>query len=548
MKNDRIYKRIKHLFPIDPEDPSSIIAQKQIKKILAEKGRKSHTRYSGKYDSSTSDYLVNKYAAVNEHGERPSSVLKMITKDLFSGVPRWRSPEMFYNICAATNFASSAMYAVSLEENIHGVNDVLSGATLVAERSITRIMSELAGLHHDSYGIFTFGGTGTNLYGMKLGIKKCSPESTFIGLDGSVRFLLTEDAHFCHAANADWLGVGLNNAEKIDACAEDRSSDIRDAETKARRILKEGHKLATIVINGGTTYSHTIDDIKQFVTLRDRLVKDFNLPYRPHLHVDSVIGWSWLVFKEYDFEKNDMNISSSALEAIQQQYEKIAQIKLADSWGIDFHKGIGSVPAVSSMIMINNAQDALLLSKKVSSKTEMHQLAGDIGTLSPVDYTLETTRPAGASLSALVAIKTIGLEGFRRNLANLVESAFLLRKLLSERKDVVILSDKSLGFVTMVQIIPSNITQKHVSEYNNAELKEINSYIAQFFNWDKKTRVDKGKGAEYSISSCYYKNQAGVNIAAVKFYPTSPHISSTTIKNLVSTFLKQKNIFDKLPK
>ncbi len=255
MKNDRIYKRIKHLFPINPEDPSSLIAQKQIREVLLKKSKKCPTRYSGKYDPDTLDLLVNKYAVANERGERPSAVLKMIARDLFSGVPRWRSPEMFYNVCAATNFASSAMYAVSIEENIHGVNDLLAGATLVAERSVTRIMSELAGLHSNSYGIFTFGGTGTNLYGMKLGIKKCVPESTFTGLDGNVRLLLTEDAHFCHAVNADWLGVGLDNAGQINARVDDRSSDIQDAEAKARKILEDGHKLATVVINGGTTYS-----------------------------------------------------------------------------------------------------------------------------------------------------------------------------------------------------------------------------------------------------------------------------------------------------
>lgn len=546
MKNDRIYRRIKHLFPTDPEDQNSSVAQKQIKEVLAKKSKKNHTRYSGKYDRDTMDSLVSKYAVVNENGERPLSVLRKITRDLFSGVPRWRSPEMFYNVCAPTNFASSAIYAVSLEENIHGVNDVLAGATLVAERSVTRIMSELAELHDDSYGIFTFGGTGTNLYGMKLGIKKCAPESTFTGLDGNIRFLLTEDAHFCHVVGVDWLGVGLDNAEKINAHIVDRSSDINDAGNKARRILKEGHKLATIVVNGGTTYSHTIDDIEQFVMLRDRLVEEFGLSYKPHLHVDSVIGWSWLVFKGYDFEKNPMRISSPALEAIQQQYKKIAQVKLADSWGIDFHKGIGSVPATSSMIIINNAQDASLLSKKISPKMEPHQLAGDMDTLSPADYTLETTRSAGAPLSALVAIKTIGMDGFRRNLANLVESAFLLRTLFSKEKSVTILNGESLGFVTMVQIVPINFKQKRVWEYSTSELGEINSYILRFFNWDKETRVDKVGGAEYSISSCYYKNQDGVNIAAIKFYPTSPHVNSVTIKNLVSAILKQKKIFDEI--
>jgi L-2,4-diaminobutyrate decarboxylase len=542
MKSDKIYRRIKRLFPLNPASTSSIQRQKEIKKVLRDKSKDSLTRYDGECDINEANRLLGKYGNISERGEQSEVVLKEMATDLFSGVPRWRSPHMFYNVCTATNIASAAMYAAVLEENVHGVNDVLAGMTLVGERAVSDIMSKLAGIPH-GYGIFTFGGTGTNLYGMKLGIKKCSPESTFSGLKGDIKILLAEDAHFCHAVDVDWLGIGLHNAERIRA-NNDRSSNIKDAEEKARNILKSGYKLAAFVPNGGTTYSHTIDDVEDFVDLRDRLIKEFGLSYKPHVHVDAVIGWSWLVFSGYDFRKNIMDIPKETLEAIEEQYHKIAKVKLADSWGIDFHKGIGSVPAVSSMIMLNRAEEAVLLSKKGVSKIETHQLAGRISSLSPVDFTLETTKSAGAPLAALAAFRTLGLDGFRRTLVALTEASFLFRKLLKTEKGIIVLGEKNLGFVSMLQILPPHISAKSAHQYSSQELQEINTYTLRFFDWDKKTRVDKGHEIEYSFTSSFYKNRMGISIAALKFYPTSPHVNKRIITALAHTLIKQKNLFD----
>src|SRR3989339_142932 len=544
MNNNDIYNKIKVLFPLSYEDDSFAFAISSIKKTLYGKlENNGQPRYSGSYDENAYDYLIEKYSRVEVEGNDYIDLLKDVVNDLFIGVPRWRSPNILYNICTSSNLAASVIYSLALDENVHNVNSGLSGNTLVAEHAVTKILARLANIETKPYGLFTFGGTSTNLYAMKIGIKKCSPNSSFSGLDGKVKILLTEDCHFSHPSNADWLGVGLDNVSTIKA-NKDRSSNLSDAEEKARRILQEGYKLAAILINGGTTYDHTIDNIKEFVVLRDKLTEEYKLPYKPHIHVDSVIGWSWLSFKDYDFNKNELEISTDALLPLKNQYEKISQVRLADSWGIDFHKGVGATPADSSLIIVNKFEDISLLSKKISAKTEIHQLAQEFSSFSPVDYTLETTRAAGAALAALVSLKVLGLNGIRRNLSNLVEQTIKMRKLIKNTKGIFTLNPDSEGFVTMIRLIPGYRNIKDIYDYSRGELEEDNKYINAFFKWDKKTRIDKGIGIEYSVTSSYIKATDGIGVVAVKLYPTSPHFSEKNATETVETLINQKKIFD----
>lgn len=543
MNKDEIYQRIKDLFPLSYDDDKFSFTISKIKKELSNKLKVADSaRYSGDYTEKEYLKLSEEYSKLSDNGEEYVGFLSKLVDNLFSGVPRWRSPKIMYNICAASNLAASVAYTLGLEDNIHNVNNGLSGNTLVAEKSVVSILSKLADIKSKPYGLFTFGGTSTNLYAIKMGIKKCHPESSFTGVDGKTKVFLTEDCHFSHASNADWLGVGLDNVVTLEA-NRDRTSNVDDFRTKASQILKSGFRIGAIILNGGTTYGHTIDDIEAFVQVRDQLVIDHNLGYKPHIHIDSVIGWSWLVFRGYNFEENKLEIEKTTLQKIKLQYQRISKINKADSWGVDFHKGIGSTPAVSSMIMANSFEDISMLSKKVSSKTETHQLAQEFSTYSPVDYTLETTRASGSALAALTTLQVLGLNGLRRNLANLVELTTYMRSLIEQQTDIVVANNESNGFVTMVRLLPPGIQRKGIYEYTNEENLLINRYLNNFFKWDKTNRIDKGDGVEYSVSSSYLKINSS-SIAAIKLYPTSPHFSKTDALEAVSTIINQKEKFD----
>lgn len=520
--------------------------------ILNKKVSNDSPRILGNYGKDIYGVIIDKYSTLPERCNNPLKQYNQIVDDLFSGVPRWRNPKLQYNVGAPPNVAASAIYALSLDENIYNINDGLAGNALIAEWAVTKILSRLAKIETQVRGFFTFGGTATNLYAIKLGIKKAAPESSKKGVPCNIKILITEDSHFSHTTAADWLGIGINNVIVIKPNL-DRSSNLLDAESKARQIITEGNLLATIIVNGGTTYNHTIDDIKAFMDLRDRLVKDFRLDYKPHIHVDSVIGWAWLFFIGYDFTKNNLGVDKETLASLHEQSYKISYLKYADSWGVDFHKGVGACPVPCSMIMINNVADLKLLSKKGDDFPNIHQLAPEFSFDSPADFTIETSRPGGSALAALVSLHTLGSYGYQKNLANLVRMSSMTKKLLRKHKDVVVCNPDSLGYVTMFRLYPpefKNDTRRFCEDVLiRKDAKEFiqvtNNYVKKFFDWDQKTRMLKNRGVEYSFSSEFIKLQSGFKLSAAKLYNVSPHTNEKHIRSFVNTIINRKKSFDK---
>ncbi len=103
--------------------------------------------------------------------------------------------------------------------------------------------------------------------------------------------------------------------------------DVEKAEKIMSNFIEDGGEIPCMIINGGTTLHNTVDPIEKIVQLRDRLVERHKLNYTPHVHVDSVIGWVWLFFKDYDFERNPEQIYEIALEKLKNMYDRISQIK-----------------------------------------------------------------------------------------------------------------------------------------------------------------------------------------------------------------------------
>ena len=154
--------------------------------------------------------------------------------------------------------------------------------------------------------MFTFGGTGTVLYGAKLGIEKAFPDAMDNGVPGGGLILASAQSHYCRLNVAGWLGLGEKSVVAVPTHLE---NDIRvdRLEAVAREALDQGWRLVALVATMGTTDAFGVDDLDAIADLRDRLVKEYNLDYRPHIHADAVIGgWAWSVFNDYDFEANPL--------------------------------------------------------------------------------------------------------------------------------------------------------------------------------------------------------------------------------------------------
>lgn len=137
-----------------------------------------------------------------------------------------------------------------------------------------------------------------------------------------------------------------------------------------------------------------VDDIRGIVMLRDELVQEFSLPYRPHFHADAVIGWAWFVFNDYPFEANPLGFCPRTVRALVGACQNIRHLSLSDSIGIDFHKP-GFAPYISSLILVQHKEDLELLQRPQDQMPYLYQF----GEQRPGMYTLEISRPGTGGLA-----------------------------------------------------------------------------------------------------------------------------------------------------
>ena len=133
-------------------------------------------------------------------------------------------------------------------------------------------------------------------------------------------------------------------------------------EAAAREALTNGKKIAAIIATLGTTDAFGLDDLAAIAALRDTLVDEFQLDYRPHIHADAVIGWAWSVFNTYPLEENPLGFRPRTVRALAGACRRIRHLPLADSIGIDFHK-TGFTPYISSLVLVKNRADLDLVKR-----------------------------------------------------------------------------------------------------------------------------------------------------------------------------------------
>ena len=149
-----------------------------------------------------------------------------------------------------------------------------------------------------------------------------------------------------------------------------------------------------IIATMGSTDAFGIDNLEAIVAMRDRLVDEFKLPYKPHVHVDAVIGWAWSVFNDYCYDENVLEFRGRTVRALAAAQRKIRHLHLADSMGIDYHK-TGYAPYVSSAVLFKDTNDLFSLRRSKSTMPYLYT-SGEYhpGGIYPRDFT-KRDRPHG---------------------------------------------------------------------------------------------------------------------------------------------------------
>jgi L-2,4-diaminobutyrate decarboxylase len=447
------------------------------------------------------------------------------------GMYTWSHPDV-HRLHASASGASivGQFYGALADANL--VWDDLSHRVAETEVRAVSIVAGLVGYDPaQATGVFTFGGTGTTLYGIKLGLEHAQPGAFAHGVKQPMRVLASDVAHYASISAAAWSGLGTDAAVAV-ASGEDNAVDLDALEAALRAIIGRGERIATIVVTMGTTDSFGIDDIAGVYALRARLVEEFGLDYTPHIHADAVIGWSYCVFNDYDFIANPLGIPATASLSLQRIRSRMQHLALADSIGIDFHKG-GYTPYMSSMFLVKDGGRMSLIRR---DKTAMPYLF-QFGEYDPGVYTLECSRSGGPVLSALANLELLGKEGFRSILSHSVDMANRIKRRAAAVPWLAVTNDGNDGAIAVLRVYPGDIDaaasyEQEVRDPKAGDrLAAVNAFNKKVYD-ETRRMAETGGSPVFVETSRYRKTLYGESVVGIKCFTLSVFTDLQSIDNV----------------
>ena len=472
------------------------------------------------------------------------SSIEDVTTDLVGylrGMTIFGHPRTQQNVVAPPTIPSLIGVLLASLYNPNLAWDEYSRLVALAEVEVIGMVSKMIGYNPEtSGGAFTFGGTGTTFYGVKLGLEKADPGTVENGTSEDVVVFVSDTGHYCATNIVGWLGIGTKNLITIPTTFENEMDlDVLSQET--RKALENGKKIAAIIATLGTTDSFGLDDLESIVKLRDELVDEFKLDYRPHIHADAVIGWAWSVFNDYDIEENPLDFRPRTLRALAGTRRRIRHLSLADSLGIDFHK-TGFAPYISSLVLVKNRADLDLVKRHPEQMPYLYHH----GDYRPGMYTLETSRAGTGVLAALANLRLFGEEGLQAILGHIVEMAQLLREHLGGHAGTTVLNQVNFGTVTLFRAYPDGVDTFAIKdqEFKDAayrdSLRTHNDYNQKVFEYVHSEAME-GRGVMISTTDCYRHTTYGEPIVALKSYILSPFVDEADVETVVSKVLEARD-------
>jgi L-2,4-diaminobutyrate decarboxylase len=495
--------------------------------------------------------LIDFAAAVEARIPEAMSSVELVSRDLvdhLAGMFIWGHPRAQVNVINPPCIPGILGTLLPAIYNPNLCSEEASRGVALAEAEVVSMTAELMGYDpRKSGGVFTFGGTGTLLYAIRLGIEKTIPGSMQAGMQGDLPVIVCSDqAHYAAKTAASWLGLGLNNVIVIPTAS---NNEIRTCllESELRRLLKEGRRVACVVATMGTTDAFGLDSLEQIHQIRDDLVREFSLDYVPHLHADAVIGWAWSVFRDYDFGLNSLEFPDRTLRALAGTNRIMRYLPLADSIGVDYHK-TGFAPYVSSAFFVKDANDLQCLSRDPRTTPYLFQS----GEYNPGRFTLETSRSGSGPMAALGALQLLGKTGLRTLLGHLVTMAETLRNRLSAQPAISVMNSENFGPVTLFRVYPDNVDTFEFPKLEQTDARYA-SQLAEYNEYNRKlfkiihAEAMSGDGVVLSMTDRFRETDYGQPVVALKSYIMSPFSDQQYVQAVIDSIERARKQIPSFP-
>ncbi|CAM5668995.1 Aminotransferase class V-fold PLP-dependent enzyme OS=Streptomyces alboniger OX=132473 GN=CP975_12495 PE=3 SV=1 [Streptomyces alboniger] len=314
--------------------------------------------------------------------------------------------------------------------------DQSAGGTLI-ERKLIDWTTARIGLGENADGVFTSGGTQSNLQALLLAREEAKP-----GREGreaadsfsKLRVFASEVSHFSVKKSAKLLGLSQDAVVSIPVGDDKRMQTVALAQ-ELERCVRDGLVPMAVVATAGTTDFGSIDPLPEIAELCDQ--------YGVWMHVDAAYGCGLLASVKHR--------------------DRIDGIERADSVTVDYHKSFFQ-PVSSSAVLVRDAstlRHATYHAEYLNPRRMVHERIPN-----QVDKSLQTTRRFDA-LKLWMTLRVMGADGIGQLFDEVCDLAVEGFKLLAAdpRFDVVV--EPTLSTLVF-RYIPAAVTDP--SEIDRANL------------------------------------------------------------------------------
>jgi L-2,4-diaminobutyrate decarboxylase len=305
--------------------------------------------------------------------------------------------------------------ALLAELFVSGVNSSLDtfdqsvGGTFV-ERHLVDWTAARIGFDHDADGVFTSGGTQSNLQGMLLA-RDHALAGRARGDASRLRILASADAHFSVQKSARLLGLG-DAAVVAVATGDDRRMDVDALRRGLGEVVAAGLVPMAVVATAGTTDFGAIDPL--------RPIADLCHLHATWLHVDAAYG--------------------GGLLASRRLRHRLAGIERADSVTVDFHK-TWFQPVSSSALLVRDGRHlghVTWHADYLNPKDAAHP--------NQVDKSLQTTRRFDA-LKLWLTLRVMGPDAIGEYVEHVVDLATTVHARIDAHPDLEVAAPPQLSTI-----------------------------------------------------------------------------------------------------
>lgn len=296
---------------------------------------------------------------------------------------------------------------------------------------------------HNAGGVFTSGGTQSNLMGLLLARNQFyQAKGVDVQRDGLIgqpsgNILCSDQAHFSIEKNAALLGLGQQSVIKI---ATDASGAMLVSDLQHQINQLGADNVMAIIATAGTTDLGAIDPL----TVIGKICRDAQI----WLHVDAAWGGALLLSQRYRHLINGLN--------------------QADSITLDFHKHFFLPISCGAFLLRDNQNfESIRHHSEYLNSTDDEQ--NHIPNL--VTYSLQTTRRFDA-LKLWMALDLLGTHGYATLIDNCLDTAKQAAQLIGANDNFVLVHEPIISSVLFY------FTPKDTA-LSNDQLAQLNRHIAQ---------------------------------------------------------------------